>query len=437
MTTSTLNRLAPTQVELDIPITTDELAAAEERAFRELVKHARVPGFRKGKVPRKVFEQAYGSDAITSQALDELLPAAYARAVREHDLDPVARPKMEVVERSQGRPTRLRATVEVRPEIGLGDYKGIPVRASRNQVTDEDVERSLAALAKERALAVPVERPARLGDVVTLTYQGTIDGSPFEGGSAANAVLELTQDGFIPGFVAGIVGMRAGEAKEIEATFPPEYAQASLAGKTARFSVTVHEIKELELPALDDDFAKAVSGSQTLEELRADLKRRLAAVARARERRAIGNAVLEHLLATQEIPLPPSMVESETEHLMDDAAMDAARAGLSLQEYLEQLGKSEEQLRAECSEEARSRVKATLLIEHIAKQEKIAATPADVQEELEALARRYGQPVARIRKALGSNILSLMEGIVRDKTLDFLVDHAQLTAGEETSMPAS
>ncbi|HTX60330.1 MAG TPA: trigger factor, partial [Verrucomicrobiae bacterium] len=433
--TSTMNRLAPTEVELEIPITPEELAAAEERAFRKLAKNVRLPGFRAGKVPRKVFEQTYGSDAITSQAMDEVVPEVYAKAVREHELDPVERPKMEVLEESGGRPTRLRAVVQVRPAIELRPYKGIEVASQAETVGEGDVDRSLAALAKERAMLVPVDRAAELGDVVTIDYRGTIDGEPFEGGSAESQVTELVEARFIPGFAAGIAGMRPGESREIEARFPDDYAETSLAGKGAVFAVTLHDVKQFDLPAIDDEFAKAISDNATLEELRGDVRRRLETIAQARARRAVGNAVMERLLAEHEFPLPPALVESELDQLVNDAASAAARAGTNFEAYLEASGKTQDGLREEYRPEAESRVKGTLLIESIAKAEKIAATPADINDELASLARQYGQPVARIQKALGNNLLSLMDGIVRNKTLDFLIDNAKVVAREETSRP--
>jgi trigger factor len=438
LTTSTLTRLAPTQVELEIPISAEELAAAEERAFRKLVRGVRLPGFRQGKVPRKVFEQSYGSTAITNQAIDDVLPEVYAKAVREHDLEPVDRPKMEVLEEEDGRPRRLKATVEVRPEINLGEYKRLAVSRPAFVVTDDDVDRSVTALAKERATLVPVDRPAELGDVVTMDYEGTIDGTPFEGGTAANQVTELSEGRFIPGFVDGIVGMRAGESKSVEARFPDDYGQSDLAGKGAVFGVTLHDVKRLDLPLVDDEFARSLSENQTVDALRADVRRRLEAISKARERRAVGNAVMETLLASHEFPLPASMVDAEVDRLMQDAV---SHSGASLEEYLTQVGKTEEEQRAEFRTEAQGRVKGTLLIEQIAKAEHIVATPADIAAELEALSRQYRQPVAKVREALGNSVLSLMDGIVRNKTLDFLVDNAESSArdgeGEETHGAAS
>jgi trigger factor len=428
MTVSTLTQLAPTLVALEFPVSGAELDAAEDRAFRRLARNVRLPGFRKGKVPRKIFEQTYGSDAVTNEAVEEMLPEVYAAAVREHDLEPVERPKIEVLEESDGRPTRLKATVEVRPSIALGPYKGVTVSRPSFAVTDADVDRSLTALAKERATLVPVERPAQLGDVVTIDYEGRIDGSPFDGGRGENETVELLEGRFVPGFASGIAGMLPGQTKEIEARFPDEYPSPELAGKTALFTVSVRELKELELPPLDDDFAKSVSENASVAALRDDLRRRLEAVATGRARRSVGNAVMTRLLAAHDFALPPSLVENELNHILEDIDPRASE---------EQHTETNDEERKTHRAEAESRVKAALLIQAIAKAENVTATPADLNAELDVLARRYGQPVARIRKALGSNLLSLMDGIVRNKTLDLLVDNAVVTVDQETTAAAS
>ncbi len=426
MSTSTLTRLAPTQVELEIPITAEELAAAQERAFRRLAKNVKLPGFRAGKVPRKVFEQTYGSESIASEALEDVVPEVYARAVREHELVPVDRPKMEILPAEEGKPSRLKATVDVRPAIELHDYKGIEVESDTPPIEDEDVERSLTALAKERATLVPVERAAQLGDVVTLDYEGKIDGVAFDGGSAKGQMTELDENRFIPGFASGIAGMNAGETKEIEAVFPSDYPKEDLAGKTAIFTVTVHDVKALELPAIDDEFAKTISENETLEALRADVRKRLEAIAQSRARRAIGNVVMEKLVEAHEFPLPQVLVEREIDNMINDSTAQLAQSGLSFDDYLKEQGKTEDELRESFRNDAEQRVKGTLVIEEIARTEGINATPADIGEELSALSRQYGQPVDRIRKALGNNVVSLMEGIVRNKTLEFLVDNAKV-----------
>ncbi len=433
MSTSTLTRLAPTQVELEIPITPEELEAAQERAFRRLAKNVKLPGFRAGKVPRRVFEQTYGSEAIASEALEDVVPEVYARAVREHELSPVDRPKMELLPAEEGKPSRLKATVAVRPAIDLHDYKGIEVERESPTIDDGDVERSISALAKERATLVPVERPAQLGDVVTVDYEGRIDGVVFEGGTAKGQMTELDENRFIPGFASGIAGMTAGETKEVEAVFPSDYPKEELAGKTAIFTVAVHDVKALELPAVDDEFAKTISENETLDALRADVRKRLEVIAQSRERRAIGNALMEKLVDAHDFPLPEVLVEREIDNMVNDLAAQVGQSGSTLDDYLREQNKTADELRETFRADAEQRVKGTLVIEEVARAEGINATPADIAEELSALSRQYGQPVDRIRKALGNNVISLMEGIVRNKTLEFLVDNAKVVEKEGAS----
>jgi trigger factor len=276
---------------------------------------------------------------------------------------------------------------------------------------------------------VPAEREARLGDVVTIDYEGKIDGVAFEGGTAKGQQTELNEDRFIPGFATGIAGMKAGETKDVEAKFPDDYQQTDLAGKTAVFTIALHEVKELELPKIDDEFAKAVSDNQTLEDLKADIRRRLQNVAESRRRRDLGNKLVEKLVASHDFPLPEVLIDREVENMTGDAAGMAARMGMSYEDYLKATGKNEDELRKDYRPDAERRVKATLILESIAKAENIQATPADIQSELQGLAQQYGQPVDRIRQALGNNVLSLMDGIVRNKTVDFLIDHAEATPG--------
>ena len=428
-----MTKLAPTQVELVIPISPEEMRDAEDRAFRRLAKNAKLPGFRPGKVPRKVFEQAYGTGTITSEAMEDVVPAVYAKAVREHEIDPIDRPKMELLPEEDGQPTRIKAVVDVRPDIVLGDYKGLPLKSEPVNVSDEDVERALAALARDRATLIPAEREARLGDVVTIDYEGKIDGVVFEGGAASGQQTDLAEDRFIPGFAGGIAGMKAGESKDVQAVFPADYQQADLAGKTAVFAITLHEVKELELPPLDDEFAKAVSQNETLEALKGDIRKRLESVAESRRRREMGNQVVEKLIDTRDFALPDVLVEREIDSMAADGAAMAARMGTSYDEYLKATGKTEAGMREEYRPEAQRRVKGTLILEGIAKAENITATPADIQNELQSLAQQYGQPVDRIRQALGNNVLSLMDGIVRNKTVDFLIDNAAVEATSKAS----
>ncbi len=425
MSSASVKHLDPTQVELEIEISPAELDAAEERAFRELVKNVRIPGFRPGKAPRKVFEAQYGGHEIARRAIERVEQEAYAKAMKENDLQPVEAAQVELLPEEEGRPLRLRATVSVRPAIELGEYKGIPVEAKAAAVSDEDLERALESLRREAASLVPVDRPVEMGDVPTLDYEGRIDGVPFEGGKAENQPVELVADRFIPGFVLGIVGMRAGEERSVEAVFPEDYSNAELAGKTAVFSIKVHENKMAEIPPLDDAFAQRFGGEgATLEDLKTDLRRRLEASAQGQAVRLATAQVMEKLLAAHEFALPAVMVEREAAHLEEEARSQVQRAGLTWEAYLEQQGKTVADLQAEYRAEAERRVKSTLLLEEIAKREKIEATPGDIEAEIASLGRQYGQPREAILQLLRPNLGSLVDGIVRSKTLDFLVRSA-------------
>lgn len=424
---ATLKQIDPTKVELEIEIPPDELEKAREAAFRALQRKAKVPGFRPGHVPRKIFEQQYGTAAISERAMEELVPSLYSAAVREHSLEPVARPEMELVPDDDGNPARFIATVTVRPKIELGDYKGIELTAVADKADDEDVDRSLEALRREAATLIPVDRPVALGDVVTLDYEGKIDGVAFEGGAATGETTEIREDRFIPGFAAGIVGMKAGETKEVHATFPEPYGNADLAGKEAVFTITVHEVKEPELPVADDAFAARVSNQGTLLELKVDIRKRLDALAASRARRALSTQLVDRLRERYDFPLPEVLVAYEVESLLADSKGYIARMGLSWDDYLKSSEKTEEQLRAQYREEAERRVRSTLLLQEIAKAEGIEATREDIEAEINGLAEQYGQPRERILEMMRSNLDTLIDGIVRTKTLDFLLDNAKVT----------
>jgi trigger factor len=431
---ATLKQIDPTKVELEIEIPPGDLEKAREAAFRELVRKAKVPGFRPGHVPRKIFEQQYGTEIIAERAMEELVPELYTKALREHEVDPVARPEMQLIPDDAGNPVRVVATVTVRPKIELGEYKGIELTAVTEKADDEDVERSMTALRRDAATLMPVDRPVQLGDVVTIDYEGRIGGEAFEGGKAEDESAEIREDRFIPGFAAGIVGMKAGETKEVTAHFPDEYGAAELAGKDATFTVTVHEVKEPELPALDDAFAARVSSHGTLLELKMDIRKRLDAMAVSRGRRAQTAQLVERLMERYDFPLPQILVDYEVESLLADSKNYIARLGREWSDYLATAGKTEEELRAQYLEEAQRRVKSTLLVEAIARAEGIEATTQDIEAEINALAEQYGQPRERILEMMRSNLDTLISGIVRTKTLDFLLDNAKIVEAppEET-----
>lgn len=428
---STLKSLDPTQVELEISITPEEFDAAQDAAFRTLVRKAKVPGFRTGKVPRKIFETTYGTAQIVERALDAIVPEKYAAAVQEHGIEPLARPEMQLLPEADGQPLRLKAVVAVRPAIELADYVGLEVADAREVATDAEAEMALERLRRDAATLVPVDRAVRIGDVATLDYVGTIDGVPFEGGSAQAQETDIRTGGFIPGFVEGIIGMTAGQTRDITAHFPPDYLNQELAGKDAVFTITVHEIKEPELPPLDDELAKRVSRSETLDHLKAEIRRRLDEQVKQNSRRRMSSELLDKIVAANDFPLPAVLVEHELENLLNESKQYVARAGVFWGDYLEQSGKAEPELKESFRTEAARRVKTTLLVEAIAKKEGIEASQADVEAELDALARQYGQPRERIVETLQSDIGALVDGIVRTKTIDRLIEQAKRVAATE------
>jgi trigger factor len=431
---STLKTLDPTQVELEISITPEEFGAAQDAAFRSLSRNAKVPGFRPGKVPRKIFENQYGSGQIVQRALDDLATRKYPQALEEHGIEPLANPAWDLVESEAGQPPTLKATVPVRPPIELQPYAGIEVPDLPDAATEEELEAALDRLRQDAAVLVPVDRPVRLGDRATLDYEGKIDGVPFEGGTAQGQETEIKQDSFIPGFVDGIVGMTAGETKDVQAHFPAEYNHQELAGKDAVFTITVHEVKEPELPPLDDELAKRVSRWETLEELRGDLKRRLDEQVKQKARGRVSSVLLEKIVGAHDFPLPEVLVERELDALLNESRQYVSRAGIEWDAYIAGSGKSEHDLREQFREEARRRVKTTLVVEAIAKQEGVQATQADIEGELDALAAQYGQPRERIAEALRANVGALIDGIVRTKTIDRLIEQAKrVPATEDTS----
>ncbi|MDB5027175.1 MAG: hypothetical protein JWO66_864 [Candidatus Eremiobacteraeota bacterium] len=422
---TTLKSLDPTQVELEISITPEEYTAAQDAAFRKLVRNAKIPGFRPGKVPRKIFENTYGTATIVERALDDLLNSKYPAALEEHGIDPLDRPAIELVPTEEGQPPVFKATVPVRPQFEPKDYTGIEIADVPEQAGDEDVERALQQMRREAATLAPVDRAAKAGDTVVMDYEGKIDGVPFDGGTAHGQETELLDERFIPGFVGGIVGMSPGQTKDVEAKFPDPYANPDLAGKDAVFTITVHDVKEAELPELDDELAKRVSRSQTLDELRAEIKRRLDETVKRNARRQMSGELLDKIVAANDFPLPEVLVEREIDTLLGESRQYVGRAGLTWDQYLESSGKTEAELREGFRPEAERRVKTTLLVEAIAKKEGVQATQEDVETELSALAAQYGQPRERIIEALQSNVAALIDGIVRTKTIDRLIEQAK------------
>lgn len=411
---------------LTIEVDAEKVNEGLDAAFKKVVKQINVPGFRKGKMPRAMFEKRFGVEALYQDAVDFLLPEAYAAAIDETGIEPVDRPEIDVEQIEKGKSFIFTAKVTVKPEVKLGEYKGLEVEKFDTEVTAEDVDNELKAMQEKQAeLVVKEEGKAENGDTVVIDFEGFVDGEAFEGGKAENFSLELGSGQFIPGFEEQLVGVGAGESKDVEVSFPEEYHAAELAGKPAVFKVTVHEIKGKELPALDDEFAKDVDEEvETLDALKEKIKTRLEESKKHEAEHFVQDTVVEKATANVEIDLPEVMVENEVDRMVKEFEQRLSMQGMNLDLYFQFSGQDENALRGQMKEDAEKRVRVNLTLEAIAKAENIEASEEEVTAELNKMAEMYNMTADSIQKALGS-----LEGLKADlqfkKTIDFLVENSK------------
>jgi trigger factor len=409
-----------------LTVETDEQAVAKalDQAFKKVVKKVVVPGFRKGKVPRAIFEKRFGVEALYQDALDILLPEAYEAAVKETGIEPVDRPEIDIEQLEKGKPLIFKATVTVKPEVKLGQYKELEVEEKDFSVKPEDVDAELERMRKSQGQLIAVEDGTiEKGDRIILDFEGFIDGEAFEGGKAEKYNLEVGSGTFIPGFEDQLIGMKAGEEKEIQVTFPEDYHVENLAGKPATFKVKVHEIKRLSLPELDDEFAQDVSEFDTLEELKADIENKLKERREQEKESHIRNELVEKASANAEVEIPDVMIEHETEQMLRQFAQNLAYQGLTLDMYKQFTGQDEKALKEQFKGDAEKRVRANLVLEAIAKAENIEVTDEDVEQEIKQMAEQMERDVAEVKQLLERQgaIDSVKEQLLIKKTVDLLV----------------
>ncbi|MDQ6599850.1 trigger factor [Bacillus salipaludis] len=409
---------------LTVEVSAEEVSKGLDEAFQKVVKQVNVPGFRKGKMPRGMFEKRFGVESLYQDALDIILPEAYGNAIDETGIEPVDRPDIDIEQMEKGKELIFKATVTVKPEVKLGEYKGLEVEELETNVTDEDVQKELETLQNRQAeLVVKEEGKAENGDTVIIDFEGFVDGEAFEGGKAENHSLELGSGSFIPGFEEQLVGVAAGESKDVEVSFPEEYHAAELAGKPAVFKVTVHEIKGKELPTLDDEFAKDVDDEvETLDALKEKIKTRLEDSKKHEAEHNLRDTVVEKAAENAEVEIPAVMIDSEVNRMLQEFEQRLQMQGMNLELYFQFSGQDENALREQMKEEAAKRVRINLTLEAIAKAENLEATDEDVNAELEKMAGMYNMTVDNIKAALGG-----VEGIKADlqlkKAVDFLVEN--------------
>lgn len=422
-------KLEGNQGVLTIEVDAAKVNEGLDAAFKKVVTKVNVPGFRKGKMPRAMFEKRFGVESLYQDAIDILLPEAYANAVVETGIEPVDRPEIDVEQIEKGKSLIFKATVTVKPEVKLGEYKGLEVPKVETEVTEEDVNNELKTLQERQAeLVVKEEGKAENGDSVVMDFEGFVDGEAFEGGKAENYTLELGSGQFIPGFEEQLVGLATGEEKDVEVSFPEEYHAAELAGKPAVFKVKIHEIKGKELPALDDEFAKDVDEEvETLDALKEKIKTRLEENKKHEAEHLVRDAAVEKAAENAEIDVPAVMVDTEVDRMMQEFEQRLQMQGMNLELYFQFSGQDEEALREQMKEDAAKRVRVNLTLEAIAKAENLEVTDEDVDAELNKMAEMYNMTVDNIKKALGS-----LDGVKSDlqikKAVDFLVENSKTVA---------
>ncbi|WP_175990845.1 trigger factor [Bacillus sp. Marseille-Q1617] len=397
-----------------------------DAAFKKVVKQVNVPGFRKGKMPRGMFEKRFGVESLYQDALDFILPEAYAQAIEETGIEPIDRPEIDVEQMEKGKELIFTAKVQVKPEVKLGDYKGLEVEKVDTEVTAEDVEAELTSLQEKQAeLVVKEDGKAEEGDTVTMDFEGFVDGEAFEGGQAENYSLELGSGQFIPGFEEQLVGAAAGEEKEVEVTFPEEYHAAELAGKAATFKVKIHEIKTKELPALDDEFAKdADEEVETLAELKEKIEKRLQESKKNEAETAVRETLVEKASENAEVEIPEVMVNSEVDRMMQEFGQRLQMQGMNLDLYFQFSGQTEEDLRGQMTEDAGKRVRTNLTLEAIAAAENLEVTDEEAEEEVSKMAEQYNMSADNIKQALGG-LDTLKADLKVRKAVEFLVDNSK------------
>lgn len=428
---ATMEKLEGSKVKLTIEVSAEQFEAATQKAYQKAGKRFNVPGFRKGKAPRKVIENMYGPLAFFDDAFDIVYPEAYQAAVAEQGVEPVDRPDVSIETLPDGeKPLVFSLVVAVKPEVELGAYKGIEVEKRAYNVTDDEVDAAIAQLQEGVARMVDVDRPVENGDTVNLDYSGSVDGVKFDGGTAQGQTLTIGSGQFIPGFEEQMVGMATGEEKDIEVTFPEEYHAENLAGKKAVFAVKVNGIQVKELPALDDEFAKDVSEYDTLEALREAKRKELLEQAEKNAKIEKENDVVRKAVENANVEIPDAMVERQIDSFLQDMGYRLQMQGISLEDYLKYTNTEISALRDQYRADAALRVKSQLVLEAISKAEKIEATPEEISDKVAEYAKQFGNMTLEdFEKNLQADDRQYFaDQVVVEKTLALLVDNAKEVA---------
>jgi trigger factor len=415
-------------VQLEIVVDAAKFEVGMQKSFAKNANKFSIPGFRKGKAPRHIVEKFYGEQALYEDAINIVCPDAYDAAVEENDLHPVSKPEIDIKEIGKGKDLVFTAKVTVKPEVELGQYKEVEVTKAIATVTDEDVEKELAATAEKNSRLITIEdRSIQSGDTAVIDFEGFIDEKPFEGGKGTDYSLVIGSGTFIPGFEEQLIGVAKDSELDVNVSFPEDYGKAELAGKPALFKVKIKEIKLKELPTLDDEFAKDVSEFETLEDYKADIRKKLVEKAEHKAEHENEDNVIEKIVENATVDIPEVMIEKHIDDLVYDFGMRLRYQGMDLEKYIEIMGMDMKTFREQFSKRAAQEVKTQLVIEKIGKDENIEVTQEDLDAEIKKYAENYKQTEEELRKQLKDDDLEYIKStLVAKKTVDFLVASAKL-----------
>lgn len=415
------------EVKLEITVEASKFDEAIKKVYFKSAKYFNIPGFRKGKAPMQIVEKYYGKEIFYEDAFNEVAEVALEEAIKENKLDVVSRPDIDVTQIEKGKDLIFTAVMQTKPEAELGKYKGIEIKKIEYNVTDEDINHELGHMQEHNSRLITIEdRPVEKGDIATIDFEGFVDGKTFEGGKAEGHELEIGSNTFIPGFEDQVIGMKIDEEKDINVKFPEEYFSKELAGKDATFKVKVHEIKKKELPELDDEFAKDVSEFDTLKELKADIKAKQEEQNKEKAKYETQDAVIKALCEDIKVDIPSGMIEMEVENMLKDIEQRLSYQGLKLEQYLQMMGKTAEDMKKEYEPQAIDAIKSRLALEAVVKAEKIEATDKEIEEKMKEMAKNYGKENDE-EFMKNENVKNyIKQGIESEKAIDFLVENAKI-----------
>ena len=414
------------EVKLSFTVEAGKFEEAMNKVYTKTAKYFNIPGFRKGKAPMQLVERQYGSEIFYEDAFNELAPEVYDAAIKENNIEAVSRPDIDITQMEKGKDLIFTATVQTKPEVSLGKYKGIEIKKIEYNVSDEDVNHELGHMQERNSRLVSVEdRAVETGDTTVIDFEGSVEGVPFDGGKAEGHELEIGSNTFIPGFEDQIIGMKIDEEKDINVKFPDEYFSKDLAGKDATFKVKLHEIKKKELPELDDEFAKDVSEFDTLEELKNSIKEKIETENKSKEKYETEEEAIKTVCENTQIDIPNGMIETEIDNMVKDIEGRLSYQGLKLEQYLQMIGKTETELRKEFEEQAERSVKSRLVLEAVVEAEKLEASEEELTEKIKEMAKQYNKEEKELleNEQLKSYIAESMK---TEKAIDFIVKNAKI-----------